>query len=372
MPTFKNAHILAGGAFRLGMFAVRDGRIATPTIDADDPIDLGGRLVLPGFVDLQVNGGGGVLFNADPTVAGLARIARAHARHGTTALLPTFVTDDLALLDRAITAVDAAIARGVPGIAGIHIEGPFLAAAQKGAHDATKFLTLAPEHVDRVTALTNGPTLVTVAPERASPAMIAALRERGAVVAIGHSDATAGQAAAAIDAGARGFTHLFNAMSPMAEMAPGCVGTALSDDRAWAGVIADGVHVPPEKLRIAWKCKGERGLVLVTDAMPCVGMAGERVFPWNGEVYRARDGACWNSQGTLSGSDLNMHDAVRNAVRLIGVPLEAAAAMASATPARVMGLDGYGDLNPGCRADFVVTDAALETLETWIGGERVF
>lgn len=369
MATFTNCRVVTAPGGHVGaQLAVADGRVVEM---ASGPlVDLGGRVVLPGLVDLQANGGGGVMFNADPTVAGLRHIAAAHARFGTTALLATFVTDELERVDLAIRAVEDAIAQGVPGIAGIHIEGPFLAEAKKGAHDASKFLTLGPEHLDRLTALRGGPTLITIAPESASPEMIAGLRARGASVAIGHSDATLAAARAAIDAGARGFTHLYNSMSPMVEMAPGCVGAALADDRTWAGIIADGVHVEPEKLRIAYKCKGPERLVLVTDSMPCAGLEDGAVFHWEGQAYVARDGACWNEAGVLSGSALTMIGAVRNAVRFLDVPLETAAAMASKAPADAMGLLDRGRLEPGARADFIVVDPALKTLETWIGGER--
>ncbi|MDZ4371458.1 MAG: N-acetylglucosamine-6-phosphate deacetylase [Phenylobacterium sp.] len=370
MTVFTNCRVVLGpdGETTSGL-SIAHGQVVEES--AGPLVDLGDRIILPGLIDLQVNGGGGTLFNADPTVEGLRRIAAAHARHGTTALLPTFVTDHLDRLDIAITAVEEAIAAGVPGIAGIHIEGPFLAEPMKGAHDAAKFLPLAAEHLPRLTALRGGPTLITLAPESAAPELISALRARGATVAIGHSNATLAQAKGAIEAGARGFTHLYNSMSPMVEMAPGCVGAALSDDRTWAGIIADGVHVEPEKLRIAYKCKGPERLVLVTDAMPCAGMESGAVFLWEGQAYTARDGACWNDAGVLSGSALTMIQAVRNAVSLLDAPLVTAAAMASGAPAAAMGLHDRGHLRPGARADFIVVDPELATLETWIGGERV-
>ena len=323
--------------------------------DVERRYDLAGEIVLPGLIDVQCNGGGGVMFNSEPTVEGIEAIAAAHARFGTTALLPTFVTDHLERLDLAITAVERAIAAGVPGIVGIHLEGPFLAEAKKGAHDASKFLTLKPEHLDRLTALTNGVTLITVAPESVTPELVEGLVARGARVAIGHSNATMGQAQAAIEAGVTGFTHLYNSMSPLLEAAPGCVGAALSDDRTWCGVIADGVHVEPELLRIAYRCKGSDRLMLVTDSMPFVGMTGDKIV-WEGITYTARDGACWNEAGILSGSVLDMIKAVANAVRFLGVSLDVAAAMASHAPAAFLGLDDYGRLEAGARADFVVAD----------------
>lgn len=355
---------------------VEGGRIreiaeAGRATDIERRVDLTGHIVLPGLIDVQCNGGGGVMFNSDPTVEGVAAIAAAHARFGTTALMPTFVTDHLDRVDLAIAAVEAAIAKGAPGIAGIHIEGPFLAEAKKGAHDASKFLPLSDEHIERLTALRNGVTMITLAPEAASPELVAALAERGARIAIGHSNATMGQAQAAIDAGVTGFTHLYNSMSPLLEAAPGCVGAALSDDRTWCGIIADGVHVEPELLRIAYRCKGPDRLMLVTDSMPFVGM-NETTIVWEGVTYTARDGACWNESGILSGSVLDMIQAVANAVRFLGVPLETAAAMASRTPAAFLGLEDHGRLDPGARADFVIADADLKAQETWIGGRPVY
>lgn len=334
-------------------------------------VDLAGHIVLPGLIDVQLNGGGGVMFNTNPTPEGIKAIGRAHAQFGTTAFLATFVTDHLERLDQAIAAVEATMAAGLPGLLGIHLEGPFLAEAKKGAHDASKFLQLAPQHIERLTALRAGLTLITLAPEAAPPEMVAALCRRGAIVAIGHSNASMEAAQAAIAAGVTGFTHLYNSMSPLLEAAPGCVGAALSDDRAFCGVIADGVHVEPELLKIAFRCKGPERLMLVTDAMPCVGMTGDRTIVWDGVTITARDGACYNEQGILSGSDLDMMRAVRNAGRFLGVPLAIAADMASKTPADFMGLTDYGRLEPGARADFVVADADLNPTQTWIGGHRV-
>lgn len=350
---------------------IREVTAAGSAASVDQRIDLSGHIVLPGLIDVQCNGGGGVMFNSEPTVEGIEAIAAAHAQFGTTALLPTFVTDHLERFDLAIAAVEAAIAKGAPGIVGIHLEGPFLAEAKKGAHDASKFLSLKSEHLDRLTALRGGVTLITLAPEAASPALIAGLAERGARVAIGHSNATLAEAQAAIDAGVTGFTHLYNSMSPLLEAAPGCVGAALSDDRTWCGVIADGVHVEPELLRIAYRCKGPDRLMLVTDSMPFVGMS-EKTIVWEGVTYTARDGACWNESGILSGSVLDMMQAVANAVRLLGVPLDVASAMASRAPAAFLGLPDHGRLQRGARADLVVADTGLKTVETWIGGRRVY
>jgi N-acetylglucosamine-6-phosphate deacetylase len=207
--------------------------------------------LLPGFIDLQVNGGGGVLFNDQPTVAGIAAIAEAHRRFGTTGLLPTLISDELDAIARAIAAVDAAIEAGVPGVIGIHIEGPFLNPARKGIHDPSKFRTLDNEAIELLSSSRRGRTLVTLAPELAPPGAIRALTERGVVVAAGHSEASYEEVRAAIGEGLTGFTHLFNAMSQLGSRAPGVVGAALDDRTSWCGLIADGIHVHPASMRIA-------------------------------------------------------------------------------------------------------------------------
>lgn len=373
----SNVTIVAGDTLRENAEIVLEGDRVREIAEAgqgahvDHRVDHSGRAVLPGLIDVQCNGGGGVMFNSDPTVDGIATIAAAHARFGTTALLPTFVTDHLERVDLAIAAVDAAIAQGVPGVVGIHLEGPFLAEPKKGAHDASKFLKLERQHLDRLTALRGGVTLITLAPESASPELVGELARRGCRVAIGHSNSTMAEAQAAIHAGVTGFTHLYNSMSPLLEANPGCVGAALSDDRAWCGVIADGVHVEPELLRIAYRCKGADRLMLVTDAMPFVGMS-EKTIIWEGVTYTARNGACWNESGVLSGSVLDMISAVSNVVRLLGVPLETATAMASRTPAEFLGLASHGRLEAGARADLVLVDRKLNVQQTWIGGRAVY
>ena len=352
---------------------VENGLIAAvgPSVQCPPDVprrDLKGNL-LPGFIDLQVNGGGGVLFNDAPTVAGIAAIATAHRRFGTTGLLPTLISDDLDVVARAIAAVDAAIMQGVPGVLGIHIEGPFLNTAKKGIHDATKFRTLDDAAIELLASLRNGRTLVTLAPELAPPGAIRALVDRGVVVAAGHTAATYEQLQAAFDEGLTGFTHLFNAMTQMDSRAPGAVGAALDDARSWCGLIVDGHHVHPVALRIALAAKGADSLALVTDAMPTVG-SDRKDFILNGQRIVAADGRCTAPDGTLAGSDLDMAQAVRNAQRMMGVDLATAARMASAVPAAAMGFaPAPGAIRPGFAADFVLLDGDQHIVETWISGE---
>lgn len=319
--------------------------------------------LVPGFVDLQVNGGGGVLFNDRPTVEGIATIAAAHRRFGTTAMLPTLISDDLNVVASAIAAVDAAIAQGVPGILGIHIEGPFLNVARKGIHDASKFARLDEAAVDLLSSLGNGKTLVTLAPECTTPAMIARLVERGVVVAAGHTTASYEVMAAAIDAGLTGVTHLFNAMPPLSGRDPGVIGLALAERRIFAGIIADGHHVAASNLRLALTAKGAERLCLVSDAMPSVGTDFDRFCLGEVEIL-VRDGRCVDAAGTLAGCHLDMASALRRMMTATGCSLEQASIMASSAPAHMIGLaERVGTIEAGRDALFVLIDENCELLD---------
>lgn len=351
---------------------IEDGRIAATLPAADCPADADRRVLdgdlLPGFIDLQVNGGGGVLLNDQPNVEGVAAIAAAHRRFGTTGLLPTLISDDLDVVAKAIAAVDEAIGQGVPGILGIHIEGPFLNPAKKGIHDASKFRTLDAEAIDLISSLRNGRTLVTLAPELAPPGAVRTLAGRGVIVAAGHTDATYEQVRAALEDGLAGFTHLYNAMTQLGSRAPGAVGAALEDRASWCGLIVDGHHVHPAALRVALAAKGADRLILVTDAMPTVG-SDTKQFTFNGQTIIADDGRCVSPDGTLAGSDLDMAMAVRNAERLMRIDYETAVRMASASPARAMRMsEERGEIRPGLVADLVLVDDRKQVLETWIAG----
>lgn len=373
-----NGRVLTDEGFRDDVAVLVDsGRIVALTA-LDDPSvrgaqhhDLGGDCLLPGFVDSQVNGGGGVLFNNAPTVDAIRTIAAAHRRFGTTALLPTLISDDLDVMRAAIAAVRDAIDAGVPGIAGIHLEGPYLAPARKGTHDAGKFRVPDADEVALATSLGNAVTLVTLAPEQVPLERIRALVAGGAIVAAGHTAGSYEQIRDGLEAGIRGFTHLFNAMSPLQGRAPGAVGAALEDRESWCGIIVDGAHVHAASLRVALAAKPRGKIFLVTDAMPPVG-SDSADYVLYGETITAVDGVVRNAAGALAGSALDMMTAVRNTVRTLGVPLDEAARMASTYPAQFLGLDGeLGRIAPGLRADFVVVDEALALQATWIGGAAV-
>lgn len=338
-------------------------------IDRELPThDLRGAMLAPGFIDSQVNGGGGLLFNDSPTVETIRRIGEAHRRFGTTGFLPTLISDSLDKIAAAIAAADAAIAAKVPGVLGIHLEGPFLSTARKGVHDPAHFRTLEPAHVELLTSLEHGRTLITLAPEQAAPDLIAALVARGAVVALGHSDTSYETAVAAFEAGATGVTHLFNAMSQLRARAPGLVGAALDRDDIWCPLIVDGHHAAPASMRVALRCKPEDRLMLVTDAMPSVGGEADG-FELFGRAVTVRGGACTTAEGTLAGSHLDMASAVRNAVAMLGVAPERAAAMASTYPAQFLRLgDRFGRIAPGHCASLVALDDAMRVTATWIDG----
>lgn len=330
--------------------------------------DLQGRILAPGFIDCQVNGGGGVLFNDAPTVATIERIACAHRRFGTTGLLPTLISDDADVMRRAVAAVADAIAQRIPGVLGIHLEGPFLATQRKGIHDAAKFRI--PDGSDiALIADADHTTLLTIAPENVALDTVRELSARGVIVAAGHTAATYEQTRASLDAGLRGFTHLYNAMSPLQTRDPGVVGAALEDRDSWCGVIVDGHHVHPAALRVALAAKPRGKIFLVTDAMPPVG-SDQSTFRLNGETVTCRDGLCTNIAGTLAGSALDMATAMRNTVRMLGVELAEALRMASQYPAEFLRLDKtVGKIAAGYRADLVMLDEELQVAGTWIAGD---
>lgn len=335
---------------------------------ADQVIDLQGGYLLPGFVDTQVNGGGGVLFNDCPTADGVAAIAAAHARFGTTALLPTLISDSVEAVAAALDAVDDAIAQGVPGIVGVHIEGPFINPARKGIHSEARLRRLDDAAMALLTRPRRGVVMLTIAPELAAPEQIVALARSGVIISAGHTDATYEEAIAGFDHGVRGVTHLYNAMTPLQHRAPGMVGAAFDRDDVYCGLIVDGVHVATPAVRLACRVKGPERLMLVTDAMPGVGNGGQP-FMLDGRPIYVRDGMCIDAAGTLAGSGLDMATALRNTITMTGLPMEQVSQMASATPAAFLGLEGrIGRIAPGMAADFVVLGADLRVAQTWIGG----
>jgi N-acetylglucosamine-6-phosphate deacetylase len=370
-----NGRILAGGGVVSGRTLLLSGSRIEALVDPGDSrcrgaaiVDIEGQLLLPGFIDVQVNGGGGVLFNDDPSPESIRAIGAAHRRFGTTGFMPTLISDDLQTIGRAIDAVQWALDGGMPGVLGIHIEGPFLNSARRGVHDSRHLRQLDAGLVSLLSRLRAGKTVVTLAPEMTTPEIIAKLTAAGVLVSAGHSEASYGETAAAIAHGLRGFTHLFNAMARLEPRDPGIVGAALYDENTWCGIIVDGHHVDPIMLKLALRCKRHDRFMLVTDGMPPVG-SDQPSFVLQGRTIRVVDGICRDENGTLAGTALDMAAAVRNSVSLLGLDIAEAARMASQYPAEFLGLGHeLGCIAPGYRANLVQMDDEFKVRRTWIEG----
>jgi N-acetylglucosamine-6-phosphate deacetylase len=353
---------------------IEDGRVAelvaeTALAAGVDRQKISG-LLAPGLIDIQVNGGGGVLFNDTPTVEGIAAIGAAHRRFGTTGFLPTLITDTADCMRAAIAAASAAIQQRSPGVLGIHLEGPFLNPERKGIHRAALMRGIDDKDVKMIDLPSGGRILMTVAPEKTEPETIARLTRSGIIVAAGHTKADLETIRRAQAVGLTGITHLYNAMPPLMNRDPGPVGAALDDRTLWCGLIVDLHHVSAVALRVAIAARGTERMILVTDAMPSVG-SDATVFNLLGQEIKLTDGALTSAEGTLAGSNLDMASAVRNSVRHLGVSVEEALRMASLYPATFLRLDGeLGRMAPGYRADLVLLDANFGVKSTWISGKR--
>lgn len=328
-----------------------------------------GALLAPGFIDLQVNGGGGLLLNDDPTAETMRAIARAHRRYGTTACLPTLITDTRERTRGAIAAARTAVGRD--GVLGLHLEGPFISPNRPGVHRRDHILGAVAGDLEWLGELADaGRSMVTLAPECVPAGFVRDLTAAGVRVSVGHSEAASELVLRAVTDGLSAVTHLFNAMPPFTGRAPGIIGTALADTRLTAGLIVDGIHVDALAVRAAFAAKGAGGIALVTDAMPSVGAALDR-FDLLGQTVSLNAGRLLTADGTLAGAHLDMASAVRNAVTLAQIPLEDALRAASATPARVLGIEGErGALTTGAWADLVALGQDLDVIATWVGGVK--
>jgi N-acetylglucosamine-6-phosphate deacetylase len=324
-------------------------------------------ILAPGFIDVQVNGGGGALLNDQPTEAGVRRIIEAHRGGGTTGCLPTLITDRTEIIEQ-LAEIAEACAK-VPGLLGFHLEGPALNRSRKGIHPESEIRLPNGRDLAAIKSFGNrGRSLVTLAPECVPAAMIEQLIGAGLRIAAGHSDATAKETSLAADRGVSGVTHLFNAMSQLSAREPGLVGATLDDARLFAGIICDGIHVDPASLRIALRCKGRDRLMLVTDSMPLVG-TNDRQFLLQGRRITLHENRLTGPDGTLAGAHLTMIEAVRNTVALLDIPLADALIMASRTPAAFLGLEAeLGRIAPGYRADLVAFNGNFEVVGTWVQG----
>ncbi|MCT4656976.1 MAG: N-acetylglucosamine-6-phosphate deacetylase [Cohaesibacter sp.] len=386
---FDGEQFHAGKAVLLNDSAIEEilnipAHLAPFTAQGCEIIDLTGLVLAPGFIDCQVNGGGGVMLDGNSSLASLDIITEAHRAYGTTTMLPTLITDRRAAMEHVSDLIRQAHRHwgensSLGAIKGVHFEGPYLNKARKGVHDEALIRPVEDDGFDAMIALLTHPDLgvrlVTVAPEETGPSFIEALAKQGALVCAGHSAATYQQIKAALRKGLSGFTHLFNAMTPLGNREPGVVGAALDDADSWCGLIADGFHVHPASLRMAIAAKNQiagRGkMMLVTDAMASVGAeADKKDFVLNGQTITVEHGRCTTADGTLAGSDLDMMGAVRNCVELLDLPLSEALRMASLYPAQFIRMDKViGRVQPGYAADLVAFDPENWTVKhSWING----
>lgn len=366
------SHVFDGAILHRDAAVVIAGERIAALVQKDElPRDMSvesfdGLWLAPGFIDLQVNGGGDVLFNAAPTAEGIATIAAAHRKFGTTALLPTLITDTPDKMRAALEAVRTARS-GQPSVLGIHLEGPYLSPERPGVHAADRMRTPSPADIELIANAGVGVVLVTLAPERVPEGFIRQLAARGIRVSLGHTMASYEQTRAAIDEGLSGFTHLFNAMPQLTARAPGPIAAALERPDVWYSIIVDGIHVAPAMLRLALRGAGRP--MLITDAMPPVG--GRRLtFQLYDQEIHTIDGRCLRKDGALAGAALDMATAVRNCVQMLDVPLERALTFASANPADFLGLgDRLGRIAEGYRADLVAFDPDdIAVVRTWVAG----
>ncbi len=376
MTVLYGARIFDGERLHDDCALVVDGRsiqALTPVRDrprGGEQVDLGGGVLSPGFVDWQINGGGGVLFNANPTVEGIAAIAGAHRRAGVTAFLPTVVTDAPRVLHAALAAAREAHER-VPGALGIHVEGPFIDPRRKGVHPVEFIRPMGEADAGALIEARAGVMVITLAPVSVPLERIARLARAGIVVSLGHSDASAEEAESVFGAGVSAVTHLYNAMSQLSSRAPGVVGATLADPRIICGLIADGEHAHALAYRAALAAKGARGIALISDAMPPAA-GGPDVFELQGRRMTRVGAKLIAEDGTLAGAAITMRDAVAYVVNVLKVPLADALMMATLTPARLMRVDDrIGRLAPGHRADLVHLTDALQVSEVWTGGRRL-
>ena len=306
---------------------------------------------------------------APSTASGPSR--EAHRAYGTTGLLPTLITDTRETMAEAVEAMRAALDAGIPGVLGIHLEGPFISPERKGVHNPAFMRPMEDEDIAIMTSLKKGRTLVTLAPERNGMDAIARLAAAGVLVCAGHTASDYETVMEAIRHGLRGFTHLFNAMPPMAGRDPGPVGAALDSRDTWCGLIVDGHHVSDAALRVAIAAKGTERMMLVTDAMAVTG-TDLASFELHGRTIYRKDGRLTTADGTLAGSDLDMAGAVRNSVERLGLALPDVLRMASLIPAQFLRLDHeLGRIAPGYRADLVLLDDSLQVRQTWIDGKSL-
>ena len=371
----KGSRVFDGDAMRDGLAIIVDGNRIREVAPIEKisrgvkSIELEGGILAPGFIDVQVNGGGGALLNDNPTLETVKCIAESHRKFGTTGMLPTVITDAPNILAQAIGAVRDAQNANIPGVLGIHIEGPFLDVDRKGAHDPQYIRDMTIGDVGQIAEAKCGVVMITLAPNRVPTALIKSLVVQNILVSLGHSNATAVEIQAALDAGASAFTHIFNAMSQLTGREPGMVGMALADDKSYCGLIADGLHVHDIAMKVAIAAKAKSRVMLISDAMPAAA-GGPDEFELQGRTVTRVDGRLILDDGTLAGSNLTMDEALRHCVNKLDVGLEDALRMTSLNPASFMHIDHeLGRIRPGYRASLVHLSDSLEVKQTWIDGK---
>jgi len=349
--------------------ALKDGKIELVLPLEEVPFtgilkDFGDLILAPGFFDIQVNGGGGVLLNEEPTLLGIKKVAAAHRALGTTALLPTLITDTWEKMERMADAIEDAIDRKIAGVKGVHFEGPYLCTEKKGVHNANHIREEEGNFLELISGKNLGSVLVTLAPEMVSTNFIKSLVQLGAKVSAGHTNATYEETKLGLVAGLTGFTHLFNAMPPMLSRNPGVIGAALEDRNSYCGIIVDGHHVHPATLKAAITAKSKQKMMLVSDAMPSVGDS-DTPFYLEGEKISVKDGRCITKDGTLAGANISMGDAVLNCVSMLDMDLEDALLMASLNPANYMDLNSeIGTISVSNSADMILLSNSGKFIET--------
>lgn len=378
MYALVNCDIYTGKQIEYKKAIIIDGDVIHSIVDMDklpaiDQVDLKGLSIAPGFIDVQVNGGGGVLFNDQPTVEGIKNIVDGHRRYGTTNLLPTFITGSVEGMRRAAQAVQDCLNQKVPGVLGIHFEGPFISPNKAGVHDKKYIRVVSNSDLSVITSIRKGITMLTLAPEIVSLDVISKLAKKGVIVSLGHSEAKHMQVYDALNNGASCVTHLYNAMSPVSGGREiGVLGAALVHEKSWAGIIVDGFHVDFEGVKLAYKAKTRGKLFLVTDAMPPVGQSPVTGFKLGTYDIRVEGGKLLTGDGVLAGSALDMASAVRNCVQKIGIPTDEALRMASSYKADFLGLSkSYGYIAPGYKANLTVFNNQIHVYATVVEGKFI-
>jgi len=356
------------------LLQITDGKILSITaIKESSKREIISGTLAPGFIDIQVNGGGGILFNQTPTVEGLLTIAKAHQQFGTTTWLPTLITDTVDNMKAAADAIVKARQVSGSGIIGVHFEGPHLSVEKNGIHKQQYIRNISEEEIEVYCQKDLGIVMLTIAPENVSTEIIRRLVAEGIIVCLGHSNATYEQSVAALNAGARGFTHLFNAMSQFTSREPGMVGAALNHQESFAGIILDGIHVHSDSARHAFASKSK--MILVTDAMPTVGVRGSRElsFDYFGQRIEQINNTLRDENGKLAGSVLDMATAVSNCQSMLGYDLVESLKFSCLNPARLLNIDQqYGTLEIGKNANMILLDDSGKVSHSWIDGEQVY